>query len=239
MIFSKALFFGVCLCFVLMLIGIAGQKFQILPFKAAFGGFALGLLVAALIAVVGLVMIFLSFGVISAEHRNFMFGAFVLGILPLIVVIGLVGAGLKVPRIHDISTNLDNNIEFLNAHTLRDDSHNSLDLPSSKVAEMHRAFYRDIQPLVLADSEQDAYEKARSTALSLGWEITHENKDRQQFEAIEKTALFGFVDDIAVRISAHDKGSVIDLRSVSRVGQSDLGANGKRIKRFQDAYKGR
>lgn len=236
MIFSKTLFFGVCICFVLMLVGIVGQRFQILPFKIAFGGFALALLVAALISLVSLVMTLLSFGVISAEYRSFMVGAFLLGVLPLIVIAGRVGADLKVPRIHDISTNLDNNIDFLNAHNLRDKTHNSLSLPSPKVLAMHRSFYSDLKPLIVNDNPQQAYSKSREIITSLGWTITHEDEDKLQLEAIETTAMFGFIDDIAVRVSASEGGSVIDLRSVSRVGESDLGANAKRIKRFIGAY---
>jgi uncharacterized protein (DUF1499 family) len=47
---------------------------------------------------------------------------------------------------------------------------------------------------------------------------------------------FGFTDDIVIRVTPAQNGSIVDLRSVSRVGKSDLGANAKRINQFISAF---
>ncbi len=245
MIAIKSFIYYELVFFAVMLAGMLGQKFQVLPFKIAFGGFALGLLLAAVLGVVSLVTFALSFGVISSEVRIHSLASFGLGFIPLIMVVVIVGAGLKVPKIHDISTDLEDNIEFENAVSLRLPSENSLSLPSERVKEQHRSHYKDVRPLMASDAPSEAYAKALRVALELGWVIRSQNDELKTFEATESTALFGFVDDIVVRVGSAEsfngadrkEGSKIDMRSVSRVGKSDLGANAKRIERFQQAYK--
>jgi uncharacterized protein (DUF1499 family) len=55
-------------------------------------------------------------------------------------------------------------------------------------------------------------------------------------EATATTFWFGFKDDVVVRVVANAAGSRIDIRSVSRVGQSDIGANAARIEKFLAAF---
>ncbi|MEQ8804009.1 MAG: DUF1499 domain-containing protein, partial [Haliea sp.] len=55
-------------------------------------------------------------------------------------------------------------------------------------------------------------------------------------EAVDSTAIMAFKDDIAIRVRAAAEGSVIDLRSVSRVGVGDIGANARRIRAFITAF---
>lgn len=74
-------------------------------------------------------------------------------------------------------------------------------------------------------------------AEQLGWQVHFTDSAKLRFEAVDETALFGFKDDIVVRVRATGQGSVMDVRSVSRVGESDLGANAKRIQAFVDAFK--
>ena len=74
-------------------------------------------------------------------------------------------------------------------------------------------------------------------AKDLGWEIVDQNYFTGMIEATETTLLWGFKDDIAIRVDGHGKDIAVDLHSVSRVGQSDLGANAKRINKFIAAFK--
>ncbi len=245
MIAIKSFIYYELVFFAVMLVGMFGQKFQLLPFKLAFGGFALGLLLTAVLGVISLIAFALSFGVISSEARMHSLGSFGLGFIPLIMVMVIVGAGLKVPKIHDVSTDLHDNIEFENALLLRLPSENSLSLPSESVKDQHRSHYRDVQPLMAYEAPAEAYAKALRVASELGWVIRSQNDESTTFEATESTALFGFVDDIVVRVGAVEglgesglkEGCKIDMRSASRVGRSDLGANAKRIWRFQKAYR--
>ena len=56
--------------------------------------------------------------------------------------------------------------------------------------------------------------------------------DQGRIEATDTTLWFGFKDDIVVRVTAQDSASRIDVRSVSRVGKSDVGTNASRIRNY-------
>ncbi|HJR53568.1 MAG TPA: DUF1499 domain-containing protein, partial [Gemmatimonadota bacterium] len=56
--------------------------------------------------------------------------------------------------------------------------------------------------------------------------------DRGRIEATATTPWFGFKDDVVVRIRPEAGGSRVDVRSVSRVGRSDVGTNARRIEEY-------
>jgi uncharacterized protein (DUF1499 family) len=84
-----------------------------------------------------------------------------------------------------------------------------------------------------------AFERARTIAGDLRWEIHAEDAATGTLEASQTTFWFGFVDDVSIRIRPAASGSRVDLRSVSRVGKGDLGANAARIERFVQAFSAR
>ena len=77
-----------------------------------------------------------------------------------------------------------------------------------------------------------AFERAERAARSMGWQIVAAKPDALRIEATDTTLMFGFKDDIVIRIRPAAGGSRVDMRSVSRVGRSDLGANARRIREF-------
>ena len=81
-------------------------------------------------------------------------------------------------------------------------------------------------------SKSAAFDRALAIANDKGWVIVDANADSGMIEATETTLLWGFKDDIAIRISEQGDLVAIDLHSVSRVGMSDVGANAKRIEGF-------
>ena len=78
----------------------------------------------------------------------------------------------------------------------------------------------------------DSHAKAKSVVEALGWELVNSDVDTGIIEATETTMLWGFKDDVVIRLTETDGKTAIDLRSVSRIGRSDLGANAKRIETF-------
>ena len=66
----------------------------------------------------------------------------------------------------------------------------------------------------------------------MGLALVNSDAEKGIIEATETTAIWGFKDDVVVRVVEKDGKTIIDLRSVSRIGQSDLGANAKRIEKF-------
>ncbi|MEM8636877.1 MAG: DUF1499 domain-containing protein [Pseudomonadota bacterium] len=92
--------------------------------------------------------------------------------------------------------------------------------------------YRPIRPLVLSAGTAEVYAAAETLARKRGWTIVYKDEDAGVLEATETSSWFGFKDDVAIRIRPEGEGSRVDVRSTSRVGQSDLGANARRISDF-------
>ena len=78
----------------------------------------------------------------------------------------------------------------------------------------------------------ETMQKAIDAARSLGWHVAASDAASGRLEATATTTFFGFKDDIVVRIRHEGTGSRVDVRSVSRVGLSDLGANADRIRKY-------
>jgi uncharacterized protein (DUF1499 family) len=66
----------------------------------------------------------------------------------------------------------------------------------------------------------------------MGWELVAADSAAGRIEATATTRWFGFKDDVVVRIRPDAAGSRVDVRSVSRVGRSDVGANAERIRAY-------
>lgn len=140
----------------------------------------------------------------------------------------------RLPVIHDISTDLENPPVFVAAVALRADAPNGLER-GADVTQQQRQGYPDLAPLTLAEPSGQVLARARATAERLGWEIVNVDERAGLIEATDTTRWFGFVDDVAVRITPWGAGTRVDVRSVSRVGRSDVGTNADRIRAFLEA----
>ena len=148
-----------------------------------------------------------------------------------IALLSLTLGGGDYPRIHDITTDTANPPEFVTAGQRRGESANTLDLKPTEF-ELQRAAYPDLQTLRTSMTIDDAFTRAGEVARGLGWEIYHEDRDAGIIEAVDTTRIMAFKDDIVIRVRGNEDGAYLDLRSVSRVGQGDIGANAKRIRAF-------
>ena len=86
----------------------------------------------------------------------------------------------------------------------------------------------------LAYGNEAALESAERVARALGWQVVAVDAKSGRLEATATSRLFGFVDDVVVRITPTARGCVVDVRSLSRVGGSDFGANARRVRSFID-----
>lgn len=100
--------------------------------------------------------------------------------------------------------------------------------------ELLRDAYGDVQPLVLNSSKERVYSIALALVSERGWEIITQDKQDGTIEATASTFWFGYKDDVVVRVRGNDDGdsATVDLQSVSRIGQTDLGKNAERIRSF-------
>lgn len=138
----------------------------------------------------------------------------------------------QVPPIHDITTDMTDPPAFVAILPLRATATNSAVYAGDSIAALQRAAYPDVQPLMLPVPPLAAFERAVAAANVMGWEIVAGDSSSGRLEATATTTWFGFKDDVVVRIRAENGGSRIDVRSVSRVGRSDVGANAARIRRY-------
>jgi uncharacterized protein (DUF1499 family) len=171
------------------------------------------------------------------------------GITPLAasLLLGLVIAyvpwsGLQtvrsLPFIHDISTDTVNPPAFVAILPLRADAPNPPEYLGEDVAAEQRKGYPDIKTLALAMSADKAFARAVEVATEMGWEIVAAEASAGRIEATDTTFWFGFKDDVVIRVKGSDNESLLDIRSKSRVGRSDVGANAARIRKFVEAYQG-
>ena len=109
--------------------------------------------------------------------------------------------------------------------------------------EEDETVYPPLQPLYFDQAPTElaaAIEKLMSRS---GWSIVtsapSENVETAQLEATATSGWFGFKDDVAVRLTSVEGATRVDMRSTSRVGLSDLGANSKRVHAFMSELQDR
>ena len=155
-------------------------------------------------------------------------GAVLLGLILSLPVAGL-GAAFEIaarttPPINDISTDTDDPPVFWFTST-------PSDYPASN-AEPQRAAYPHARPRDLPVSADEAFAAALALVEERGWEVLSADPAESQIEAIATSRLFGFEDEVAIRVTGTDTGARIDMRSRSRLGQIDRGTNARRIEAF-------
>lgn len=140
----------------------------------------------------------------------------------------------KVPPIHDITTDFANPPELIASRMLRDTTPrmNSWIYQGDTIARQQRAAYPDIKPVMLAMTPDEAYQAVLRTARNMGWEILASDPSARRVEALDETRWYGFKDDVAIRVTPASGIARVDIRSVSRVGGSDVGMNATRIRNY-------
>ena len=138
----------------------------------------------------------------------------------------------SVPPIHDITTDTDNPPHFVAALAFRGNTSNSTEYAGEAVAKLQREGYPDIQPFQTNASVDQSYEAALVVVKYLGWALIAADKPAGRIEATDTTLWFGFKDDVVIRLTPNEQGTRIDVRSISRVGGSDAGANAARVRIF-------
>lgn len=218
-------------------------------------GFRVALLVLAggvLVLLVGALLTIVGFLVGMAKGTNLPKGPAALGI---VIALGMLGylltwlrAGMGVPPIHEISTDLASPPPFVAVTEIRQKS-GAVNPPeyvaemtgargTTNVPEAQRKSYPDIQPAILEGvAPADAFARAEAAVETLGWEVIAAVPAEGRIEATDTTRFFGFKDDVVIRLRAEGGGTRLDVRSKSRVGMGDVGANAARVRRFLELVK--
>ena len=142
----------------------------------------------------------------------------------------------RVPPIHDITTDTSNPPQFVAILPLRADAPNPPDYLGGQTTALQRSFYPDIMTHVYVQSPQEVFAAASEVVADFGWELIDANAVDGRIEATASTRWFGFKDDVVVRLrSGSANSTILDVRSKSRIGLSDVGVNANRIRAFTAA----
>lgn len=181
-----------------------------------------------------------------------------INLVAILISLGFVGylmnqvtTARSVPAIHDATTNLADPPQFQTLSVREDNLENipddgrpelaALD-PETRWKTIHREAYGDLQSLSLPLSVPDATRTAEALAKSRGWHVARADPQAGIVEATATTLFFRFKDDVVVRVRPNPSrpgGSIVDMRSISRVGGSDVGLNARRIRSFLSDLKSR
>ncbi len=138
------------------------------------------------------------------------------------------------PPINDVSTNTADRPVFQAVQEARQSERaDRVDTPEPQLSRLQSAAYPDIAPIRTALPMSLALSEALAVAESMpGWAVVAVHAGAGRIEASHRSRWFGFTDDIVIRVSAHAGGSRIDMRSASRKGRHDHGANAARIRAY-------
>ena len=172
-------------------------------------------------------------------------------LLAFVIALGFVGylgshivTARSVPAIHDVTTNLQDMPQFTMLKVREDNLENipdnddpqlkALD-PESRWKAIHGKAYADLRPVRVPWSVEETIRRAEAVARGRGWNIAKADPAAGILEATDTTTFFRFKDDVVVRARPFAEvkgGTQVDVRSISRVGGSDVGVNAKRIRAF-------
>jgi uncharacterized protein (DUF1499 family) len=214
---------------VLMVVGVLGANLGVLAPGAGFGLFAGGVaLSAASAAALGGAA-----AVASALGKPWRRRALLGSALPLLVTLWLVGGRAlnPVPTINDVTTDLADPPAFREGEAAGQSYH-------AEFEPLQRASYPQVQPIQTPESREQAFVRALAAAQAMpGWEVTRSDAAAGEIEAVAISRLFRFRDDVAIRVRSDASGARVDVRSRSRLGRSDLGANAARIQAFRESLR--
>lgn len=234
-----------------------GVKFGLWPWQTGLGVLIVQwgprlLITAAVVAVAALI------AVLVRRPRRGWQAALIALLIPAVglAYMGWVRAGsADIPPIHDVATDIaDPPVPSARLLALRaaDQANPVLEMTSplieaaayqgprfarfgdKSLGRIGHDAYPSVRTVEVKAPPAAAFAAARETARSMGWTLVTEDEPAGVIEATAETFWFGFRDDVIVRVrpTAGGAGARIDVRSISRVGLSDLGANGKRIQTY-------
>lgn len=144
----------------------------------------------------------------------------------------------KLPEIHDITTDPIDPPRFEALARLRTgDGTNSAVYAGLYSAELQRAAYPDIEPIDLDVPVQRAYDVALALVNKRKWLVIDERPPQLprrigRIEAVARTPIMGFREDVSIRVTPDGEGSRVDIRSSSRYFEGDLGSNAARVSKL-------
>lgn len=222
---SRFALFGLAVA-VLSIIVVRTGSLEVAPALVTFGA-------ALIFAVLAVLLAFLAFVVIWRQGLRGLgraVGGLMLGIV-ILVYPGYLGyRASTLPALNDITTDTATPPSFGKLAGLRP---SGTDRYPAEFAALQEAAYPDIVPLEFGVSPRLAYREALKLIEKRKWRVVDERPPAGRRDgmiaAVARTLIMGFPDDVAIRVSAAGTGARVDVRSASRYGMNDFGANAARV----------
>lgn len=150
----------------------------------------------------------------------------------------LAGQAIRLPVLNDVTTDIADPPQFSLSRRATDARDGrSPASPSSFVRQQQRAAYPGVQPILLELEADEAYQIVLKAVQASGWKISDQSAPGGRsglghVDAVARTLVMGFPDDITIRIKPLAGQTKIDIRSASRYGRNDFGVNARRIEQF-------
>jgi len=227
--------FSLCVALLSVVIARSGLL-EIVPVLATSAASLMMAAMAILIALASLIAIWRH----GSEGLGAALTAILIGVLLLAYPSYLAVRASRLPEIADITTDPIDPPRYETIGRLRARDANPIAYAGLYAAQQQKAAYPDIAPLETDASPQGAYDAAMAAIAKRRWQVinTRAPQARQQgqpardgyIEAVARTLIMGFRDDVAVRIRADGDGARVDVRSSSRYGRHDFGTNAARVR---------
>jgi len=217
--------------------GIALAHLEILPAMMGLQAIILGVIVATLAFLIGIVaLIRTSNPRLRAGRPKAIIGT-LLGLATVATVVAFVvqsyGSPSRFPLINDITTDFANPPVFIHAPTLKDNADKDMGYQRARLQAAQAAYYGSVVPLRTSDPPAITFEHVKIVASAMpDWTITYTDPKRFALEGVATSPLMHFKDDFAIEVRPAGAGSEIEMRSKSRDGLGDFGANAARIQTF-------
>ena len=188
-----------------------------------------GLVLAIIIALVGIVRVWFG-GQIGAGQA---FAGIAIALIGLALPLYYLSQFFLLPRLNDVETTPRQPMQFSQLAAQRPADANRIVEPDLTAAELQEKAYADLRPMELERSATETFDIVHEAVKRIGWTIVLNEPPGEQpgrIEATDRTMIMGYTDDVLVRVTGDDTHAFIDVRSASRYGMHDLGANADRIR---------
>lgn len=210
-----------------------GRQFGLWTYKTGFVILMTAAIAAAITVVLALVGAYQTRSRGTRRGLRMAVAGLLIGAVTAAVPLSWTWVAYHLPPIHDITTDTENPPQFVAILPLRYRASDPVEYGGPQVAALQHEAYPDIKPLLLPLPPAQVFDAAVATARDQGWIIVANDPTSGRIEATATTFWFGFIDDVVVRLTPEaDGGTRVDVRSVSRVGVGDAGANARRVRSF-------
>ncbi|MFT4808770.1 MAG: hypothetical protein ACI9LX_002107 [Paraglaciecola sp.] len=212
----------------LILLLVSGPLYQaeILGLMNAFLAMRIALILGAVALVLALIQVIFMRKTISWPVTGV---AVLCAAVAIFMPLNMMNKAKSVPPIHDITTDLVNPPKFMAILALRADAPNPAAYQGEEIASQQRKAYPELQTQKYQKTAEQVFDAALAAVKNMGLEVVTSDKSLGLIEAYDTTTWFGFIDDVVIRIQSDGQMTMLDARSKSRVGMSDIGKNAERL----------